>query len=145
MYLPMILMGSAMAVTYKSDEARFTIKIPSTFLKFFRESTLSRMRILPNVPTTVASIRISRHGRATSVLEFINSYLLKYVEAFSSFGTVSFISTFKSSIVKAMLFNHEILPLSINISDVVYLFIAISLIYAYSSEQIQLKRFQMTI
>ena len=72
--IPVILMGSASAVTYRSEQAKLTMKTDSMFCRLFSLITPSRMSTLPNVPTTVPSPRATSRGIAISGFVLTNSW-----------------------------------------------------------------------
>lgn len=63
-YSPTILIGSANAVMYKSENAKFAIKIHSNRCKFLDVYIVIMVRMLPKVPTTAPNTNTINDGIA---------------------------------------------------------------------------------
>lgn len=65
MFLPTILRGSAIVVTYISDIARFAMKIHSNLCNFSVVKIVIKIRTFPNVPNKAANASVIKIGIAT--------------------------------------------------------------------------------
>lgn len=79
-----MLIGSAINVTYKSEIARFTIKIDCVCLSSLVLDTTINIITFPNVPTTDANVSITIHDIANPGVSRINSYCPKYLFSYTA-------------------------------------------------------------